>query len=412
MELSRAEEEFIKSVYQNISFYANKAAEAGIDIGTIDLRESWTMLPIVKKSEILEISEEMLMPDCIPLWLSNHLHSVTTSGSSGMYLKIYWKLIDTVKSLIPLWIYRKKEYDISPDDRYCYFYTTRSFGEGDKTEERLRKQMGFSKNNLSNKRLIEIYNEMYKFEPAWLLLQPSMAIMLNDVKKKNNLPDLKKLKYIELSGEMSTKNLKKELENTFHCKVANQYGSYEVNSIAYECPEGNLHCMVNNVITEILDVNGCPVENGVEGDIYVTSLHNKAMPFIRYEIGDRGYFDVHKCSCGRTGKILHLTWGRNTEWIYTVLGDKINPYVLVRPIENINRILDNVIVQFQIIQNEYDEFTYRLVAEEEFYDVIREMIPDNICEKKLARSRFNVQFCENILPDSDTGKWRWFVGIE
>ena len=38
--------------------------------------------------------------------------------------------------------------------------------------------------------------------------------------------------------------------------MTNQYGCYEANSIAYECPCGNLHWMEENIYVEVLDDEG------------------------------------------------------------------------------------------------------------------------------------------------------------
>lgn len=45
------------------------------------------------------------------------------------------------------------------------------------------------------------------------------------------------------------------MEAFFNCKVASQYGCYEVNSIAYECPFHKLHVMTENVYVEIVEDN-------------------------------------------------------------------------------------------------------------------------------------------------------------
>lgn len=404
--LTKGEKEFIASVYKNVSLYSEKIKEK--DIKLSDVEAEWEHLPLIEKKDYVEVSDGVIMPDKIPLMLSGGLMEVFTSGTSGMCLNVLWSVEDCQRSLLPLWLYRKKEYGISPEDRYCYFYSARMMGDEEKEFELVKNQLGFNRNNLTEERLLEIYKKMCEYQPIWFMIQPVSATLLINFKKKYNLPEIKSLKYIEMSGEMLERGLREELEETFHCKVANQYGAYEVNSIAYDCPEGNLHCMEENVIVEVLDEDGNPVEDGKEGDLYITSLQNRTMPFIRYKIGDRGYISTKGCSCGRKGRVLCLTQTRVAEWVSVKSGESINPYVLLRPIIIVNKNFDNPILQFQIIQKEYDRFVYKIVAEDEMRQVICFGIPENICERRLAGSRIEVVFCDHILPDEDTGKLKWF----
>lgn len=406
MNLEKTQERFIKDVYQNVALYSEKLKEKGLVL--TDVGAQWNELPLVTKEDYLSGSYSTIMPDKIPMMLSGELMEVFTSGTSGICLNVLWSMGDCQRSLLPLWLYRKKEYGISPSDKHCYFYSARKIGQEEREFETAKNQLGFNRKNLTDDRLIEIYKRMCEYEPAWLMLQPVMAVLLVNLKKKYTLPEMKSLKYIEMSGEMLSEQLRKGLEDTFHCKVADQYGAYEVNSIAYACHEGNLHCMEENVIVEILDEEGSSVEDGKEGDIYVTSLQNRTMPFIRYKIGDKGYISQTKCNCGRKGRVLCLTQTRTAEWIVTESGEKIDPYVLLRPIINVNKVWDHPIQQFQIIQKGISWFVYKLVAEEEMQREICLGIPENICERRLAGSRIEIVFCDHILPDSDTGKLKWF----
>lgn len=404
--LTRLNKDFLTRVYKNVSLYSEKLKEKGIVL--TDVEAQWNELPLVTKEDYLSGSYNTLMPEKIPMMLSGELMEVFTSGTSGTCMDVLWSVGDCKRSLLSLWLYRKKEYGIFPSDRYCYFYSARMTGREEKEFEMVKNQLGFNRNNLTEERLVEIYKEMCDYDPAWLLLQPVMAVLLVNIKKKYALPEMKSLRYIEMSGEMLDQGLRNELEDTFHCGVADQYGAYEVNSIAYDCREGNLHCMEENVIVEILDRKGNPVEDGIEGDIYITSLQNRTMPFIRYKIGDRGYISKKSCNCGRKGRVLFLTQTRTTEWVITGSGEKINPYVLLRPIINVNKVWDHPIQQFQIIQNDIGWFVYKLVAEAEMRREICLGIPENICERRLAGSRIEIVFCDHILPDENTGKLKWF----
>ena len=56
--------------------------------------------------------------------------------------------------------------------------------------------------------------------------------------------------------------------------------------------------------------------NGRMGSIIVTNLENYAMPFIRYEQGDRIILPENdQCPCGRTLPLLGQIFGRNDDFI-------------------------------------------------------------------------------------------------
>lgn len=114
-----------------------------------------------------------------------------------------------------------------------------------------------------------------------------MAALLSHFIKENNMSVPKSLKYIELTGELLLDSDRNLIEDVFHIRPINMYGTNETNGIAIECNHGNLHILEDNVIVEVLK-NGMPVMDE-EGDIFVTCLNNYAMPFIRYETGDKEY---------------------------------------------------------------------------------------------------------------------------
>jgi len=119
------------------------------------------------------------------------------------------------------------------------------------------------------------------------------------------------------SSETLLVSQRKKIEDTFQCKVFNDYGSREF-MVAAECEmhEG-FHINEENLLVEILDNRRLPSEPGESGDITITDFYNKSFPFIRYQIGDRGAFyqNETQCQCGRTLKRLKQLDGRSSEEI-------------------------------------------------------------------------------------------------
>lgn len=399
-------EQMVYHAYNNSPFYMNlKENCPGIDL------DDFSTLPVVRKDDFYESRCPLISMDSIVGYADNErIIEVSTSGSTGKCLNVSWNINDFNRSLLPLWVLRKKYYGINPWDRMCYFYTISDLGEYDKESMYNKNGLGFSKVGLDEKKILEIYDEIREYSPVWLIMQPSIAVLLLNTVKLYGLPAVESIRYVEFTGEMLSEALRKETEDFFGCRVADQYGCQEVNSIAFECPEGNMHCLSSSVKIEILDGNN-PAEDGEEGDIVITSLNNFTMPFVRYSIGDRGYIkDGASCPCGCSRPVLKLTTGRSNDWVTGANGEKINTYIFANAVININQMCDDVVRQYQIIQNDYDDFTVKLVIDDSsMEEEVISMFEESIREESLRNAVFEFEFYRTILPDPANGKLACFI---
>ena len=121
--------------------------------------------------------------------------------------------------------------------------------------------------------------------------------------------------------------MENEIRKAFPCPLINNYGSREVSDMAASCDgRDKLHINMLTHYIEIVDDNGNPVPDGIPGNIVVTSLTNKAMPLIRYVIGDRGVKSpLKKCPrCGWEGEIIEDVIGRSVDVFKNVNGDMVD----------------------------------------------------------------------------------------
>jgi phenylacetate-CoA ligase len=109
------------------------------------------------------------------------------------------------------------------------------------------------------------------------------------------------------------------IAQAFRSKVVEDYGSAELGAIGCECPAAHgLHLFANLFYLEFVR-GGRQVGPGELGRILVTDLSNRAMPLIRYDIGDIGFRLPGDCGCGRNScrfKVL----GRLQDTIVTPSG--------------------------------------------------------------------------------------------
>ncbi len=160
----------------------------------------------------------------------------------------------------------------------------------------------------------------------------------------------KSLKGVFSTAEVLYEWQRKAIETAFACKVFNQYGSREIPNIALECRHGNFHVFTDMVYLESVNMQH-------EDRFLVTSLTNRVMPFIRYEIGDSGILRAGDCSCGSLFPLMEMEFCRSNDIIVTQSGKRIYPSYFIHLLDDVNGIN-----QYQFVQNELNKITLNIDA--------------------------------------------------
>lgn len=131
-----------------------------------------------------------------------------------------------------------------------------------------------------------------------------------------------------------------------------------------------MHVNTDVSVLEIVDEAGRPVDPGDEGRLVVTSLYNRTMPFIRYELGDRAVLrprDAGGCRCGHQGPSLSLIGGRDEDYLILPDGSRISPRLPFRIVWDQLPVLGNenrvheIVRSFQLVQESPDRLILRVV---------------------------------------------------
>ena len=160
------------------------------------------------------------------------------------------------------------------------------------------------------------------------------------------------------SGELLTGTARQAIAAAFGGTLSDIYGTSETKEIAWECAAGSRHVNADVVHVEILGDDGACAPAGVEGEIVVTVLVNRAMPLIRYRTGDRGSLLTTRCECGRASPLLGVVSGREADVLELSDGSTLSPYLLTMALEPITGL-----AQYQLVQVERDLVRVSVVAE-------------------------------------------------
>ena len=119
---------------------------------------------------------------------------------------------------------------------------------------------------------------------------------------------------------------RKALEQAFNCVIYNFYSNGERSGHILQCGHGKLHVLTETSVIEIIRADGSPAGVGEVGELVITNFINRAMPLIRYRIGDTGVkAQETSCECGRDTPILESLTGRTNDFIITSDGLRIRP---------------------------------------------------------------------------------------
>lgn len=197
-----------------------------------------------------------------------------TSGTTGIPFFSIKTDEERIKLGIALWQQRNRFLNLKPIDMCCFMHS------GNK------KHMEFL-NNLSIKEQL-YYLEKKRFE-SWHIY-PGKLDEYYEFLLRENRP-FNGVQYIECNGAYVSQVERKNYEKVFNCRLLNNYGSREVWNIAYSTVNDLFYINEKSIYFELVDDYNNIITNCNEiGYIVVTSLTLYTMPFIRYKIGDRGYY--------------------------------------------------------------------------------------------------------------------------
>jgi phenylacetate-CoA ligase len=132
------------------------------------------------------------------------------------------------------------------------------------------------------------------------------------------------------TGEVLTAMHRDKIRSTFGAPVLDSYGHMERTVAVSQCPRGGYHVNSDYGLLQVEDLRPNP-NGGFLGRVVGTTLYNRAMPLIRYDVGDEIELaeNGETCSCGRTLPLVRAIHGRGEDTIVTPDGRYVTTLFLV-----------------------------------------------------------------------------------
>ena len=201
-------------------------------------------------------------------------------------------------------------------------------------------------------------DKIRSFKPAVLALNPHYAYFLAKyLESRQERFDFDHI--VDLTGALSTKGHRDFVSERFGGPVYQIYGSSEFGRITTQCThsDGPMHILEDIYHVEFIREDGTQAVEGEPASIVVTALTNYAMPFIRYRIGDVGWYTDRECRCGRRTRMMDVK-GRLANAVITGDGRIIHEEFFVEKLLGLPGIF-----LFQFLQRKKDTFELKVVRE-------------------------------------------------
>lgn len=289
--------------------------------------EDLRSLPVLSRSTVRALPEQFLSCS-VP---SEKRIRAGTTGTTGANLKVAY----TEEFAGQNWAFLLRQWawaGVTPREPRISFF-------GSRIVPASRTAPPFWTHNFPERQtLASIFHLSEKTAPAYLdflcsqqgtILEgfPSVLGILADfaIERGQTIP----MRVIFTSGEPLYAHLREKIERAFQARIFDSYGMTEYCGLIQECEHGGMHLIPEFGYLEILDENDAPVASSEEGYFVWTGFLNRAMPLLRYRIGDRGrWLGGAPCPCGRAFPMVVPTITRESDLLCCPDGRMFSPRAL------------------------------------------------------------------------------------
>jgi phenylacetate-CoA ligase len=300
--------------YRRCPFYRERLGRADLAPGGLRRLEDLRALPPLEKRDIQEQGPRLVAEG----WPESDLLPNQTGGSTGAPVAFFLdRERKCSRAAATLRHNRWSGWEVGDKAAVIWGAPRDRPGGGWRARLRealLREPLWLDAARLSDQTMAGFHAALHRHRPRVIQAYANAAVLFARYLEARGLAAYRP-EALVTSAEVLEDGGRELLERVFGCPVFNRYGCREVSVVASECPaHSGMHTMAEGLYVEIETPRG-PAAPGETGAILVTDLLNRAMPLIRYRIGDAGAWAAGPCPCGRALPRLQRVAGRVTDFL-------------------------------------------------------------------------------------------------
>ena len=304
----------VKRVIDNVPFYREKFAEAGVTADDIRSIDDIVKLPFTLKQDLRDNYPYGLF--AAPMDEVVRIHA--SSGTTGKQTVVGYTEHDIqiwadccARAIAAAGGGTRTKVHVS----YGYGLFTGGLGLHYGAERMRATAIPVSSGNTA--RQIQILRD---FGSNILCCTPSYALYIAEVMEEQGVKasDLALTAGI-FGAEPWTEEMRAEIERRLEIKAYDIYGLSEITGpgVAFECEcQSGMHVCEDHFYPEIIDPEtGEPLPDGTMGELVFTCITKEALPLIRYRTRDIASLRRETCACGRTFVRMSKPSGRTDDML-------------------------------------------------------------------------------------------------
>jgi phenylacetate-CoA ligase len=267
---------------------------------------------------------------------------------------------------------------------------------------RVHRHLLLSSFHMARTNLPAYFEELERFRPAVVDGYPSTLYVLAKFLRTEG-------RYFPVRAAVTSSETlydfqREVIEERFQCRVFDYYALAERVVFAGECgAHRGRHVAMEYGLAEIVDADGAPAARGAAGRLVGTSLHNRAMPLIRYVTNDMTSFQEDPCACGRHLEVMADVTTKAEDMLTLRDGRLISPSVLTHPFKPLEGIEGS-----QIVQTAPDRIEVRIVPGPAFDPSLTTHLVTELKARLGADVDVRVVMVDR-LELSKNGKFKWVI---
>lgn len=386
----------IRYVSDHVPYYRNFK---GKYLRGITNLEEIQEFPIVNKHDILKGIGELRSQESFLLHSSR-----STSGTTGEPFSFFKDRMATAAMEAAMYsVYGW--YGIEVGDRQARIWGSKIRLKDkllQKVKDRILNRRRLSAFHMSEEDCLRYYRVLKKFKPKYIYAYPSALYRFIQVLRSAGVcaGDLN-VEAVICTGEILFDDHRQLIEGDLGVSIANEYGTTENGIVAFECGLRSMHVLSQTVLLEIVRPDGSAAKLDEEGEVLITELYSRSIPFIRYKTGDRAALSSELCKCGMQTPVIEKLSGRIDSFIIKRDGQFVHDSILAYTLKSCAR-------QFKAVQIDLNTLVIHIIPSGEFTPKVELSISADL--KMNLGVDMAIKFVRvNQIEAEPSGKHRYFA---